>query len=313
MRDKCVPSPRITPVGRFMPAYGDNILGVRAAIPAMLALFREYQVRVTWAAVGMLLFDSKKDLLKYLPERRPRYADLRHSPYPGLDEIGETEARDPFHYGLSLARQILDCDGMELGSHTFSHYYCLERGQDVSDFRSDLEASIAASQRLGVRPVSLIFPRNQYNPEYLSVCAEAGFRTFRGNQRNWMYRGVSENQQSKLARAARLADNYFDLSGDNSFTPELTGGLWNLPASRFLRPFSKICRKLDGFRLARIRNSMTTAAKSGNYYHLWWHPHNFGTNLNENLAILTQILRHYATLRDRYGMVPMTMGEAIAE
>jgi hypothetical protein len=37
--------------------YGRNILGVREALPAMLALFRDYGIRATWATVGLLLFD----------------------------------------------------------------------------------------------------------------------------------------------------------------------------------------------------------------------------------------------------------------
>jgi hypothetical protein len=44
-------------------------------------------------------------------------------------------------------------------------------------------------------------------------------------------------------------------------------------------------------------------------FHLWWHPHNFGLNLRENLAFLEELLRHHRNLRERYGVVPMTMGE----
>ena len=95
MRDKC-----------GIGDYGGNILGVREAIPAMLELFRRYQVRATWAAVGMLLFDSKKELKEYLPARRPRYREAYLSPYGSLDDIGENERSDPYHFGLSLVRKI---------------------------------------------------------------------------------------------------------------------------------------------------------------------------------------------------------------
>lgn len=300
MRDKC-----------GVAGYGRNILGVREAVPAMLSLFRRYQVRATWATVGLLLFDSKKELRKLLPELRPGYDDPNLSPYSTLERIGDDEARDPYHYGLSLARQILDCEGMELASHTFSHYYCLERGQTAAEFRADLEASVAAGERLDARPVSLIFPRNQYNPAYLKICAELGFRAFRGNQKSWMYRGATEAaQQSKLRRAAQLADLYLDVSGDHAFTPERECGLWNLPASRFLRPFEYGRRRFDGWKLARIRNAMSAAAMCGKSFHLWWHPHNFGVDLQENIAFLAEILKHYGGLRERYGMESLTMQEA---
>jgi hypothetical protein len=40
-----------------------------------------------------------------------------------------------------------------------------------------------------------------------------------------------------------------------------------------------------------------------------WHPHHFGHHLRENMALLEQLLRRHARLRERYGVVPMTMGE----
>ena len=131
---------------RTIASYGKNILGVREAVPAVLALFKKYRVRATWAAVGLLLFDNKKDLLASLPSVRPSYADVKLSPYANgyIDSIGPDEKSDPYHYGLSLARQIIDTEGSELGSHTFCHYYCLEAGQDEAQFAVDLEASIAA-------------------------------------------------------------------------------------------------------------------------------------------------------------------------
>ncbi len=53
-------------------------------------------------------------------------------PTRSLDSLGASESSDPFHFGLSLARRIAECDGMELASHTFSHYFALEPGQTES-------------------------------------------------------------------------------------------------------------------------------------------------------------------------------------
>ena len=66
---------------------------------------------------------------------------------------------------------------------------------------------------------------------------------------------------------------------------------------------------LDRLRIRRIRQAMESAARKGKSFHLWWHPHNFGVNLQENLAFLEEVLRHHVQLRDRYGVVPMTMGD----
>jgi len=296
---------------RSITDYGDHVLGEREAIPAMLELFRRYQVRATWAVVGLTLFDRKEDLLAHLPERRPGYANRELDPYLALADVGANEATDPYHYGLSLVRQIQDCEGMEVASHTFGHYYCLEDGQDAGQFRADLEAWIAAAARLSVRPDSFVFPRNQSNYEYLSVCAALGFKVFRGNEDSWMYQEARKQDHSPLMRAARLMDNYVNLSGHHGFVPRpwLDTGLVNCPSSRFLRPYFPRLALLEGHRVRRIQRAMTLAASRGESFHLWWHPHNFGTNLGQNLAILEQLLRHHAGLRERYGVVPMTMAE----
>jgi peptidoglycan/xylan/chitin deacetylase (PgdA/CDA1 family) len=292
-------------------SYRANLLGVREAIPSMLALFRRYQVRATWAAVGLLLFDSRRELLRYLPERRPAYSRRELNPYLHLAQIGDNERSDPYHYGLSLAQRILEQEGMELASHTFSHYYCLEAGQTQEDFRADLEAAVAASSRLGVRPVSLVFPRNQCRADYLATCAELGFTSFRGNPPHWMYRAATDGEQrSKLRRLGQLLDAYFNLSGDLAFAPSPLRGLWNLPASRFLSPYRPERKRLEWLRLRRICEAMTAAAQSGRCFHLWWHPHNFGVHLTENLNMLAEILKHYLVLRDRYGMESRTLREA---
>jgi peptidoglycan/xylan/chitin deacetylase (PgdA/CDA1 family) len=289
-------------------AYGANILGGRAAIPILLKLFREYEVRATWAAVGLLLFGSKKELRGFVPEWKPSYARAGLSPYAHLEQIGEDERSDPYHYGLSLARQIVATEGMELASHTFSHYYCLEAGQTPEQFKADMEASAAAVRRLGVSPRSVIFPRNQYGPEHLKVCSELGFLAYRGTQRSWMYRTVSREAEMAIPRrAAQLADLYFNLSGHNGFVPATSPGMVNLPASRLLRPYDPKRKLLEPLRLHRILDAMSGAARSGASFHLWWHPHNFGANLEENLALLTRILRHHAGLRERYGVRSTTM------
>jgi hypothetical protein len=88
-------------------------------------------------------------------------------------------------------------------------------------------------------------------------------------------------------------------------------------SSRFLRPFSKRLSPLDGLRMRRIAKAMQEAAITGGTYHLWWHPENFGKNLSENMAVLTNVLDFFQRLRDAYGMQSRAMHEignrAIAE
>lgn len=289
--------------------YRANLLGVRHAIPLLLELFTGYRIRATWAIVGLLFFANRNELLEGLPCVRPTYANEKLGIDRHLERVGEDEAADPFHFGASLVQLIASYPEQEIGTHTFSHYYCLERGQDREAFRADLAAARKVAERCGVGAESLVFPRNQYNPEYLEVCREMGIKAYRGNQSSWMYAATGTNGQSAARRVLRLADAYLNLTGHNCYPLEKLRGEApvNIPASRFLRPCSRRLKCLDPLRMKRITDDLTHAATNGLVYHLWWHPHNFGVDLEENVTFLRGILEHFQRLRESYGMQSFTM------
>ena len=163
-------------------SYRQNLLGVRAAVPALLQLFQQYGIHATWAAVGFIFFETREQLLASLPERRPAYRDRRLPPYDDLDRLGANESEDPLHFAASLIRQVRSAPGQEIGSHTFSHYYCLEDGQDLATFRADLAAAQRAAARHDLKLRSLVFPRNQFTEEYVAACGEMGFEAYRGTE-----------------------------------------------------------------------------------------------------------------------------------
>ena len=297
---------------RTIADYGANILGVRQVVPALLDLFAERNIACTWATVGLLFFATNAAMRAALPARKPRYTDARLSSYNYLDEVGADEERDPYYYGLSLIKRILDHPAQEIGTHTFSHFYCLEEGGDVEAFRADLEAARAAAARLGIKLASIVFPRNQVDPAHLSVCCEFGLRAFRGNERVWFHRARSRSEQTLFARASRLADSYLPIGGPHDHAPTLVDGMVDIPASRFLRPAGKSAA-LERLRLWRITSAMETAARRRKLFHLWWHPHNFGADLQANLNFLRAILDHFRTLQERYDMRSMTMAAVANE
>jgi Polysaccharide deacetylase len=300
---------------RTIESYGRNILGARAVIPRLLDLFLRHRVHATWATVGMVLFERKRDLLEALPDIRPSYDDPGLDPYPGLSTIGETEQDDPFHFGLGLARQIVATEGMELGSHTFSHYFALEPGQTREQFAADMAAAVRAGESAGARPLSLVFPRNQVNEAYLDLCREAGIVAFRGTEGGWIHSARAARDNTKPRRAARLADTYLPLSGANASQPAVERhGLVDVPSSRFLRPVpGRRLGPLEWLRVRRITSGMETAARSGRTFHLWWHPHNFGARTEQNVAVLETVLRTFEALREEHGMESLTMAEVATE
>jgi len=290
--------------------YRSNLLGVRQAVPALLDLFDRYEIHATWAVVGFLFFSSKAQLLASLPRRKPHYTNAGLSPYMVLDQIGNDENDDPFHYAPSLVRRILAPPPQELASHTFSHYYTLEPGQSLEDFREDLQAALQAAQGYGNRPTTIIFPRNQTHPEYLELCREMGFRVYRGNEEIWFYEAQSDAHLTLVHRTSRFLDTYFNIAGTHAYpVPELQDGLFNLPSSRFLRPYNQRLWFLEPLRRRRIVRSLKYAAQTDQIYHLWWHPHNFGVNLEQNLAFLESVLKTFDKFRHQYRMRSLNMAE----
>lgn len=298
-------------------AYGSaraSILGARQAIPRILALAERYGVSCTWATVGLLFFDDRDELLNALPEIRPQYANPELSPYARMSVIGRSEDVDPLHFGRSLIKRIQSCPGQEIAGHTFSHYYTLEDGYDLPAFRADLKAARKAAELLGITLRSIVFPRNQFRPEYLSECCAQGYRSYRGNQRSPLHRSRRREDENIWSRLRRAADNYFPLMREDSvYRLQKIDGLVNISASRFLRPASSTWRVLDNLQLKRICDEMTVSAINGGTYHLWWHPHNFGENTENNLSVLESIFRHYRQLSGNNGMESMTMNDILEQ
>jgi peptidoglycan/xylan/chitin deacetylase (PgdA/CDA1 family) len=299
---------------RDLKEYGRNILGARDAIPRMLEVFERYGVHCTWATVGLLFFDDKEELLQYLPEQRPHYANPALSPYQRIARIGPTERQDPYHFGLSLVRRIKDCPHQEIGTHTFSHYYCLEEGQTPETFRADLEAARRSAARLGITLRSLVFPRNQFSADYLGICRKAGIEAVRGNQPFWLFRSNGEADETLIKKIVRRLDHYLPLSGHNGVTPESDSlGIVNIRSSRFLLPVPTRSRMLGLLCHHRLAAAMTHAAATGRIFHLWWHPHNFGAAVDDNMAMLRQVMEHYRKLAQEHGMVSRNMGEVATD
>lgn len=291
--------------------YAENLTGVHQVIPKMIQLFGRYNVHATFASVGFLFFKNKDELLQHLPHLLPSYQHSHLSPYNGyIDQLKLND--NDFHFAPHLIDLLHSSPGIEVGTHTFSHYYCMEKGQLAEQFAADLECAKSAAQSNGIELSSLVFPRNQFNNDYLEICKKSGIKSFRGNENSWLHPGDHSNNTSLFRRMFRLIDAYINISGNHCFVPVIQeNGLVNIPASRFLRPYTATTKFFDGLKLRRITNAMDNAALNKKTFHLWWHPHNFGKHMEENLAFLERILQHYTTLHEKYGMTSLNMSEVV--
>ena len=295
--------------------------GSGPAVAGMLDLFEEFGVAATWATVGFLFARGKRELERFAPApaARPAYADPALDPY--AEPVGEDEAADPGHFAPSVIDAIRRRPRQEIATHTFSHYYCLEPGQDRGAFAADLTSAVAIAGASGVRLRSIVFPRNQRNPAYDDVLLAAGLRCYRGNAGGWMYSAVARKgggSRRWLARGVRLVDAYVPAAGGGPHSIPWTsvpqpGGLCDVPASFFLRAYAPRARAFEALRRRRIVASLEQAARAKEIVHLWWHPHNFATHTAENLAFLRSLLEAFARLRAREGMRSLTMAEAARE
>ena len=294
---------------RSIDSYRANILGGRAAIPRLLTLFESHGIHATWATVGFMFAANANEAQQYAPNphQRPTYANPVRSSYRlfETDEVLSNE-RDCF-FAPELIHQIAAVPGMEIGCHTFSHYYCRESGQTVEQFAADLLAAKAIAEADGFDLTSLVLPRNQCMPAYTEVLGDLGFSAYRDEENDWIHRKIKPLQ---LLRAFNLLDVYLPLTGQGGYTPDIENGIVCLTGSRMYKPFFKPLSILEPLKLRRIKKQMRYAAQHGLTFHLWWHPHNIGVKTDYHLAQLEELFSYYEELKNQYGMMSLNMREA---
>ncbi len=285
--------------------YQANVLGGREAIPRLLALFEKYHIHATWATVGFQFAQDYEELKRYFPQQRPQYTNPSMDPYSWFAKIGKNEEEAPCFYAPSLIRRIAQTSGQEIGSHTFSHFYCREPGQTPEQFRQDMAAAKAIAGDKGYDLRSVVMPRNHCEPEYTQILRELGFTSYRDEENDWIHKIL----YFPLVRLLRLVDSYLPLTGQGGYRPQKEEGIWNLTGCRAFKAMKGI-PVLEKMKLWRIKGQMRHAAQKGLTFHLWWHPHNLGLRTEEHLAQLEEIFAYYDRLRQEYGMESKNMAEA---
>lgn len=289
-----------------------NVRNVPIVVEKMLELFDKYQVNATFATVGFLMCKDKKELIKYTPDLKPSYTNKVLSPYSGFMESIEQD--DPCFFYPSIIKRLKAKKNIEIASHTFCHYYCLEKGQKADEFEQDLVSANRIANDNGICLESIVFPRNNVNEDYLRVCYNQGIKCYRGNAKKFF--GTPKNKYDRIKnRLCRLLDSYLPISAQSCYDynqlKQTDGIPFNVPASRFFRPYNKKMALFEPLRILRIKNEIKYAAKTGKMYHLWWHPHNFGSDMTKNLEFLEKVLRCYSECNAKYGMQSYTMKDFI--
>ena len=282
----------------------------RAVIPKMLKAFAEGEVHVTWAAVGMLYRKNREEWENGHPFILPSFTNAAVSAYEWIKQNGFSGDEDPYHFAPDLIDLIKQTPFQEIGTHTYAHYFCLEPGQTKDQFREDLRVACKLAAERGIEIRSLVFPRNQFNKEYLSVCNEVGITSVRSSPDIWYWAPATGS--SFMKKLFRAGDAYLRFQPikmvylEDIDTSQLP---LQLPASRLYRPWIPNEPLKNKMKMRRIKNEMTEAAQKGAYYHLWWHPHNFGNQPEACMNELHELIEHYRLLHKKYGFESLSMQE----
>lgn len=286
-------------------SYFEN---TRRVIPSILEEFSRHDIHATWAVVGMLFNRNWEEWKRNQPNVLPQYVNTKLSPYKFGYSIISDDTEDMV-FAPDLIKKIKETAGQEIGTHTYSHYYCLEQGQDEKQFKADLQQAIMVAYKMDIKLTSLVFPRNQLKEGYLKICADLGIQNIRSNPNSWYWEDTLS--EAFLTKLARSGDAYIPF-GKKSYSLNEIGKQEGLPveqkASRFLRPVegNNILRRL---KIERIKREMEQAAKKNKVYHLWWHPHNFGEQPDESINDLKEIFNYFDECRKKYNFKSLNMQE----
>ncbi len=284
-------------------SYFNNTLEV---IPRIIDIFEKNTIHATWATVGMLFNENWEEWHSNIPEIIPTYARKELDAY-GYGKRHQKLGLEKFFFAPNLIKTIQSVNGQEIGTHTYSHYYCLEDGQTKAQFEADINQCIKIASKFDIELKSLVFPRNQFNQEYLEICAQKEIETVRSNPKFWYW--DTTKKDTLAIKLARTADAYLPFEKKSYPTDSLIlDKVFCQQASRFLRPQHSIAL-LNDARLNRIKREMIQAAKSREVYHLWWHPHNFGVDQAGALKTLLAIVEIFKYCNETYGMESLTMKE----
>lgn len=249
----------------------------RTIVARLLAMFRTHELPVTWAIVSRLLDDSH-----------------------GFDGLrGDSSC----WYAPDLIEAIReDPVDHEIATHGYGHIYFGE--SSAEEVRRDLLQAKAVHEDLGLAFSSLVFPRNQV--AHLDIVAEVGVEVFRSQDAGVL--DTVTHRAPALRPLVNLIDKALPAAPPVVRPVRREHGLIELPSSLLLIGRNGLRRVVTPTAMrTKLRAGLDRAAETGQLFHLWFHPSNFYTQLESQMAVLDSALAAAAELRrqDRLDVLPM--------
>jgi hypothetical protein len=263
--------------GLDIDSYRENLENVKEVVPRMLSMFSERNLRVTWATVGALALESWDEYFSVVTDV-PKYEDQSlavDSRYAEMDPDGN------LYFANNLVYNIILTPGQEMGSHSFSHLYFREKGVTADDFIKDsVLVKKIMDEKFDINPISYVFPKNQ--SAFLSELEDNGFIIWRDNENPWYYDANTNRTNTLTARSLRLFEGVSPwLRRSQPLEP---GKVRSTMFIRFNLP--DFLWKLH---IHRIKHEILNLSNN-DVFHIWWHPHNLGYDLQKRLHRLENVL-----------------------
>ena len=274
-----------------------------------MKIFKKYNIHATWATVGALLAENEEEFLKYRPEHfAPQTAEMlsKLGIYPEKDT---SKCPREMLFAPKLVKMVSETSGQEIGTHTFSHYYCDIATSSTDDFLNDINAAKAIMKDKGFECNSIVFPRNQVSQKYIEALTQASVTVYRGVESGWLVK--AKKTLRKIGLLLWYGDNYIPVQKCQSYHPSeiRDGKLFNVRNTRFFKPYRPKYRLIEKLKVWRYKAEIRHAAKKGEVYHIYWHPHNFAEYTDINFAQMEQLLKTFKDMNERYGMTSKNMSE----
>lgn len=283
--------------------YENRTREIKRIIDSILSLFMKHDIHATWAIVGGLACNSKEEACRLAPVN---ICSLNgNESLAGFIENLKQEESD-YYFQKDVVSKICKVENQEIGTHTFSHFYMYEHRNPEDKIDKELTSSKSILGEFCDEINTLILPKNQVDNIAIEEMKKQAIKNIRGVQ-------VSErfNNRNLIGKVMRFIDAYIPICGKNQYSRSeiIKDGYFDIRASRFWRTYDSRLSMFEALKIKRIKNEMKKAALNGEIYHLWFHPHNIGTDIECNLRQLESILTHYSNLNEKYGFTSCNMNE----
>jgi peptidoglycan/xylan/chitin deacetylase (PgdA/CDA1 family) len=252
-------------------------------IRSLLAQFVQRDISATWAIVGRLL---------------------------ELDERASCSTRhgSQIWFAPELVELIRDAQNQDIGSHSYAHPYFAETPRE--QLRTDLAAARRVHEQHGLPWASFVFPRNQV--AHLDLLRENGIKVYRSTDRGW-HMDTRRRLGATIGRVANLFDKLLPIP-PQAVTPRAHDGLVEIPSSMLLFAANGMRRAIHPkIVITKARLGLEAARRSGDVFHLWFHPSNFYYKTSRQLALLGTILDIATAMRARGELEIRPMSSFVAQ